>query len=134
MIFFAGIPVLFYVLIAYNAVVFFLTNTALDTTLLSIPMLSGGILLFNVSELLLVLGIFALYIEVLKSTRTTNASIIDHVFSMLLFIIFLVEFLVVKQAATSTFFLLMLMQMLDVIAGFTISITAARRDMSVGEH
>ena len=134
MIFFASTPVLFYIFLAYNGVVFLLTGISLQTTLLTIPMLSGATLSFTVSELLLVLGICALYIELLKSTRTTTASIIDHVFSMLLFIAFLIEFLLVKQAATSTFFLLMLIQMLDVIAGFTISITAARRDMSFGQQ
>jgi hypothetical protein len=51
---------------------------------------------------------------------------------MVVFVLFLIEFLVVKDCGTSTFFILGLMSLLDVIAGFTVSIVAARRDFSFG--
>jgi hypothetical protein len=133
MLFFAAIPTLLYVFIAYNFIVL-VSHLSLQNPLLQFSMLSGGHLSFNLSDLLLILGILALYIELIKSTRTNTASVLDHVFSMLLFVLFLVEFLLVKTAASSTFFILMLMQMLDVIAGFSISITAARRDMSFDQN
>jgi hypothetical protein len=50
---------------------------------------------------------------------------------MVLFIAMLVEFLLVKQAGTSTFFLLMITSLVDVIAGFTVSVRTAQRDMLV---
>ena len=50
---------------------------------------------------------------------------------MLVFIAFLIEFLMVPAAGT-TFLVLALMSLLDVIAGFSISIFAARRDMAIG--
>ncbi|MDN3721134.1 hypothetical protein QW131_22865 [Roseibium salinum] len=37
---------------------------------------------------------------------------------MLVFVAYLVEFLIVQQAATSLFFILMLISLIDVIAGF----------------
>ena len=61
------------------------------------------------------------------------ASVIDHSMSTLVFIIFLVEFLTVKGAGNSTFLILGLMSLFDVIAGFTVTIVAARRDFAVGE-
>jgi hypothetical protein len=37
----------------------------------------------------------------------------------------------VKQAATGTFFLLMVISFVDVIGGFSVTISAARRDIQV---
>ena len=51
---------------------------------------------------------------------------------MVVFIAVLVEFLMVKQAATSTFFLILVACLIDVIAGYTIGIRVARRDLSIG--
>jgi hypothetical protein len=47
---------------------------------------------------------------------------------MIVFVACLILFLIWDRAATSTFFLLMLMAMTDVIAGFSVTINAARRD------
>jgi len=82
-------------------------------------------------DLLLVVGIIMLFIEVLKSTQTARNSIIEHMLSMVLFVVFLVEFLLVGAAASSVFFLLMVMSAIDVVAGFTVSITSASRDVSM---
>jgi hypothetical protein len=68
----------------------------------------------------------------LKATRTGGATIIDHAFSMMVFVACLILFLIWDRAATSTFFLLMLMAMTDVIAGFSVTINAARRNDDVG--
>ena len=49
----------------------------------------------------------------------------DHVLAMLLFVVMLVEFLLVKSAGTSTFFLLLIISLVDVLAGFIIGIRGA---------
>jgi hypothetical protein len=49
---------------------------------------------------------------------------------MIVFVVCLILFLIWDRAASSTFFLLMLMAMIDVIAGFSVTINAARRDCS----
>jgi hypothetical protein len=54
--------------------------------------------------------------------------VLDHTLSTLVFVAYLVEFLTVQGCGTSTFFVLGLMALLDVISGFTVSIVAARRD------
>ncbi len=51
---------------------------------------------------------------------------------MILFIAALVEFMVVPQAATSVFFLILTALLIDVIAGFTIGIRVAKRDIGFG--
>jgi hypothetical protein len=52
--------------------------------------------------------------------------------STALFVVFLIEFLLAGAAASSVFFLLMVMAIVDVVAGFTISITGAGRDVTMG--
>jgi hypothetical protein len=53
------------------------------------------------------------------------------VLSMAVFILMLIEFLLVKQAGTSTFFLLMMVSIVDVIAGFIVTLRTAQRDFTV---
>ena len=43
----------------------------------------------------------------------------------------LIEFLLVGAAASSVFFILMMMTIFDVVAGFTVSITSAGRDVTM---
>ena len=85
----------------------------------------------DLGEGLVALGLVFMFFEILKSTRTSSASVIDHVLSTFIFIAFLVEFLVVSAAATSVFFLLMLMAAIDLMAGFSVSIRSAGRDISL---
>jgi hypothetical protein len=73
-----------------------------------------------------------LFVEILKATYTTTASLVDHGLSMVLFIFALIAFLMVPQAATSVFFLLLVALVIDVIAGFTIGIRVAKRDIGFG--
>jgi hypothetical protein len=51
---------------------------------------------------------------------------------MLVFIAFLVEFLLVQDAATQVFFIMMIIALIDVIGGFAVSIRSAGRDVSIG--
>ena len=132
---FRAIPLFILLLIAYNLSMLFGDgdiNARLASQMYAVDLISGARWSFTVSDLYIILGVLTLYIEVFKSTRTGVSSVIDHSLSMVVFIIFLVEFLVVKDCGTSTFFILGLMSLLDVIAGFTVSIAAARRDFAVG--
>jgi hypothetical protein len=58
-------------------------------------------------------------------------TIIVHMLAAVLFAAMLVEFLLVKQAATATFFLLLLLSFVDMLAGFTISIRTAQRNIEI---
>jgi len=129
---FTAIPLFAVLLVVYNIhMLLGDVNASLASNLYEMGLLSGAQWSFSLSDLYLSLGVIALYIEVFKSTRTGAASIIDHSLSMLVFIVFIIEFLTVKACGTSTFFILGLMSLLDVIAGFTVSIVAARRDFNL---
>lgn len=96
-----------------------------------IPMVSGTPWAVTWGDLMLVLGLVCLFFEVLKSTNTGRSSVVEHMLSTALFIIFLIEFLLVGYCASSVFFILMIMAIFDVVAGFTVSITSAGRDVTM---
>jgi hypothetical protein len=102
----------------------------LEGVLLDVTLLSGAPWVFRVGHLLLALSLLGLYFEMLKATRTSTGSVPDHVLSMLVAGIYLVEFITVRGCGTSIFMLLGLIAVIDVMAGFTISIVAARRDLA----
>ncbi|MBI1208799.1 MAG: hypothetical protein GC191_16125 [Azospirillum sp.] len=128
---FRAIPLLVIVFVIYN-VIAFTAPGMLSTPVLPFTLPSGSPWKLSVSELISAFGLILLYLEILKSTRTSLASVIDHAMSLLLFIVCLIEFLVAAPASTGTFFLITLMTLLDVVAGFTVTISAARRDIDVG--
>lgn len=87
-------------------------------------------------DIVVLLGLITLYIEIFKSTRTSSISIIDHTLSTIVFVAYLVSWMVfpwtIGEKSNSTFLLLTVMSFIDVIAGFTITIAAARRDFAMG--
>lgn len=106
--------------------------SALSTTIFQMPMVSGGKWVFETGDGILFAGMIMLFIEIIKSTNSKTFSLINHGLSMAIFVLSLVAFLLVRNFATSVFFLLLLMMLLDVIAGFLVTIVTARRDFGVG--
>jgi uncharacterized membrane protein YobD (UPF0266 family) len=125
-----GFPLLLIPFALYN-IVAFLFRTDMGTTLFTVRMMSGGEWAVSISDVLLVIGILMLFVEILKSTRIGNRSIVDHMLSLVLLLVMLAEFIMVRAAATSTFFLLSAMSLVDVVAGFTITIRTAQRDIGI---
>ena len=86
----------------------------------------------TMGQLLILISVLILYVELLKSTQTSQVSIIDHTLSTFVAIGYFGFFLSKHWAANDIFLIIMSMSFLDVIAGFTITITTARRDFSLG--
>lgn len=108
------------------------TGDPFATGIFSVTMMSGGVWTMTAGELLVVIALVLLFIEMMKSTRTSSASIVDHLLSTFVFVAFLVEFLLVRGAAHPIFFTLMVITLIDVLAGFSVSIRSAGRDLNVG--
>ena len=98
--------------------------------LFALPMMSGGVWRATLADGLIAIALVLLFIEIMKSTRTSNRSIIDHVLSLFVFVAFLVEFLLVDRATNSLFFTLMMIALVDVLAGFSVTIRASGRDVN----
>ena len=130
------IPVLIYNVIAWSGSAFTSVDAVrarMDKDFLEVPMASGTLWHITPGHALIAVSLLMLFFELLKSTGTGRAAIVNHAFSMVLFIICLVEFLMFPAFATSVFFLIMMMTLLDVMAGFIVTIISARRDFGVGD-
>lgn len=133
-----SIPLIAIPLVLYNVVVLFGGSMApsdvLATRLFSLPVLSapGAAWPFTWADAIMLVTLIVLFVEILKSTYTSAASLLDHGLSMLVFIVCLVEFLIVPKAATSLFFFITVATLIDVIAGYTIGIRVAKRDLQIG--
>ncbi|MBO6919537.1 MAG: hypothetical protein JJ858_13990 [Rhizobiaceae bacterium] len=128
------IPLMIIPLILYNVVMLGPGSGigGLENHILEISMLSGATWILNVGDLFILIALVLLFIEILKATRTGAFSVVDHLLSTFVFIAFLLEFLLVQGAATQVFFILMAIAFIDVIAGFSVSIRSAGRDVSIG--
>jgi hypothetical protein len=129
--FFIGFPLLLITFAIFNIIAFLMPGVSFTEPLFTIPMLSGAQWAVSVSDLLLLLALVLLFLEILKATRFGMKSIVDHMLSLLLFIAMLIEFIMVAPAANSTFFILMMISFVDVVAGFSVSIRTAQRDLAV---
>jgi len=128
-----ALPLIVIGLIIYSVVVLLGGTAVLAKPVLpEITLPSGGKWTMTWSDLVLVVTILLLFVEILKATYTTSASLVDHGLSMLVFVACLLVFLLVPQYATSTFFLITVTTLVDVIAGYTIGIRVARRDFQIG--
>lgn len=131
----ANIPLLIVPFILYNLGLVGLSGAASEPwsqTVFSLTMMSGGVFSMTLADLLVLVALVMLFVEIMKSTRTSSASVIDHLLSTFVFVAFLVEFLLVEGAATSLFFVLMAISLVDVLAGFSVSLRAAGRDVHLG--
>ncbi len=104
----------------------------LNERFMGLPMISGVEWVLTKGDGIVLLAVIFLFLEILKSTSTGTATIINHGISLFLFIVCLVLFLLQKNFATSTFFIVMAMTLLDVLAGVIVTIVSARRDFGVG--
>ncbi|MEP2942563.1 MAG: hypothetical protein ABJM86_12350 [Hyphomicrobiales bacterium] len=95
-------------------------------------MISGATFSLTRGGMIVTIALSLLFIEILKATRTARSTIIDHLLSTLIFIIYLIQFIVDPAAATTTYFICLMVALLDVIAGYSISIRVASRDVTLG--
>jgi hypothetical protein len=123
-----AVPLLGFVLVLANMLA--LLGEGFDTELLKFAMTSGTDMRLDAGDLVVVSGLFLLYVEIFKATRTSNASIVDHVASLAVFVVALVEFLLLPRFAHGAFLALLVMCLIDVIAGFTVTLSSARRDFN----
>ena len=139
---FAAFPLLALPVLAYNLLALTVAGgfggsgapERMSAQLFSIRTASHTLWPVSLADLLLAGALVVLFIELLKSTTSRQVAIVNHSLSMILFIICLVEFLLIPAFATSAFFLLTLMVLLDVLAGFIVTIVASRREIEFSDR
>ncbi|MBA4782931.1 MAG: hypothetical protein H2045_06895 [Rhizobiales bacterium] len=134
MAFLRNFPLLVLPLILYNLLSFGLMRVAgpiWQGPALSLPMISGADFILSRGDLLILFALGLLFFEILKATRTARATIVDHLLSTLVFVAYLIQFIVDPRAATFPFFTCLMIAFLDVVAGYSISIRVASRDVTL---
>lgn len=122
-----AVPLLGFVVVLSNVLA--LLGDGFDTELLKFAMTSGADMRLDAGDLVVLFGLVLLYFEVFKATRSSNASILDHIASLAVFVVALIEFLLLPAFAHGAFLALLVMALIDVIAGFTVTPRSARRDI-----
>ncbi len=101
--------------------------------LFALTMISGAKWSPTIGDLFVIFGVVLMFAETVKSTRSSVISNLENTLSMLVFVVYLILFIVLPAAGTSTFLILTLMSLLDALGGFIVSNTAARRDVNVNQ-
>jgi len=112
-----SIPLFLYVLVAANVVMLTgpLDEPVINIILIEFLLPSGRLLIITVSDAFILASVLFLYVETFKATRTSVISIIDHFFSLLVFVAFMT-----------------VASLMDVVMGFTVTISTAKRDFAIG--
>ncbi|MCL2430298.1 MAG: hypothetical protein FWD12_13795 [Alphaproteobacteria bacterium] len=131
-----SVPLLIFPFALYNIIVFFMPGFSWNGEVWRVYMISGGEWAITPGDAIVAGSVFILLIDMLRSARHSGRrTILDHVLSMVLFVVMLIEFMAIKAVVSSTFFLLLVISFVDVAGGFAVSIRAAvaRRDVLMSE-
>jgi hypothetical protein len=79
---------------------------------------------------LIVFAVICLFVEILKSTKPSNAAMVDNALSVGTFVICLIFFILVPGFATTEFFIIMIMALLDFLAGMVVMVSTAQRTVA----
>ncbi len=128
-----NVPLLIVPFIVYNIQIFLGGIDRWNHEVFTLNMISNQAWTMTLGDLMICVALFLLFFEIIKATRINANSIVDHLLSTFVFIAYLVEFLLVPGAAHSVFFMLMVIALIDVLAGFSVSIRSATRDVTLGD-
>ena len=126
-----GFPLLLIPFAVYNMIVFLTPGVSWTSPVTTVHMMSGQDWVLTWEDILLAFAIFLLWVELIKSARIGARGAVDHILAVALFVAMLIEFLLVQKAATSTFFLLMAIALIDALAGFVVGMRTAGRQIEV---
>jgi hypothetical protein len=115
-----GFPLLLIPLAIYNIIVFLMPGVSLAEPLLKLTLMSGAEWPLTLSDMLLALGILLLLLEVIKGARPGAKYLTDHLLSLIIFGGAAAEFLLWPRFASSTYFLLALLSLVDFLSGIAL--------------
>jgi hypothetical protein len=111
-----GFPLLLIPFAIYNIIAFLIPSVMWADVVSTVHMVSGTDWTMSAGDMLVTFAIVLLCGEVIQSTRVGLRTVAAHALSLILFLAMLIEFILVKEAATATFFLLLVVSFVDVPA------------------
>jgi hypothetical protein len=91
---------------------------------------SGDLWSISTGDVFVVTALVLLFVE-LVSAGARTVSLINHALSLIVLLVCVVEFLLVQGCGTPEFLFITLIVAVDVVAGYSISVRLARRDLAV---
>ncbi|MGY2901894.1 hypothetical protein [Bradyrhizobium sp. URHC0002] len=124
-----GFPLLLIPLAIYNIIVFLMPDLSFTDPLVKLTLMSGADWSVTLSDVLLTLAILLLLAEVIKGARPGAKYLTDHLLSLIVFGAAAAEFLLWPKFATSTFFLMTALSLVDFLSG--LALRTRRRAVAV---
>jgi hypothetical protein len=115
-----GFPLLLIPLAICNIIVFLMPGVLLTEPVFTLALVSGVALPVTLGDVLLALGIVLLLLEIIKSSRAGGKYLTDHVLALMVFGGAAVEFVMLPQFGTSTYFMLTLLALVDFLSGIAL--------------
>src|SRR5258707_3159373 len=115
-----GFPLLLIPLAIYNIIAFLMPSLSFAEPLVRLKLVSGAEWPITLSDVMLALGILLLLHEVIKGARPGGKYLTDHLLSLLVFGASAAEFVLWPKFGTSTYFLLVLLSMVDFFSGIAL--------------
>jgi hypothetical protein len=129
-------PFTLFPLVIFNVIAFVVpgmdTGLGWATPQFELRLFSGAVWQVTAGDLMILFGLVCLFFEMLRATIATRGALTNHLASVVVLIVYAVEFLVVARCGNSTFLLLTAIALLDVLAGFAVSLRVASRDLTIG--
>jgi hypothetical protein len=115
-----GFPLLLIPLAIYNIIAFLMPSVSFADPLVKLKLVSGVEWPITLSDVMLSLGILLLLHEVIKGARPGGKYVTDHLLSLIVFGASAAEFVLWPKFGTSTYFLLVLLAMVDFFSGIAL--------------
>jgi hypothetical protein len=123
-----GAPLLVIPFAIYNIIAFLMPGVSWSAPLTHLLLMSGAEWTMSVGDILVTFTVLILIVEVIKFARIGTRSFVDHALALLLLFGMTAEFVWVTQAATATFFLMLVIAFVEAAGGIGVSLrTRARR-------
>jgi hypothetical protein len=131
-----AVPLLAFPAILYAAVALTMEQGAvrasLDESFFVGTLPSGAIFEVTRGHALTMLAAGLLFLEIVKSTHATTASIVENGLAFFCFTVAFILFLLHSAFGTIEFALIMAMMLIDFMAGFIVMTISSRRDVGYG--
>src|SRR5450631_2742436 len=126
-----GAPLLVIPFAIYNIIAFLMPGVSWSAPLTHLQLMSGADWTMSVGDILVTFTVLILIVEVIKFARIGTRSFVDHTLALLLLFGMTAEFVWVTQAATATFFLMLVIAFVEAAGGIGVSLRTRPRELVI---
>jgi hypothetical protein len=122
-----GAPLLVIPFAIYNIIAFLMPGVSWSAPVTHLHLMSGAEWTMSVGDILVAFTALILIVEVIKFACIGTRSIVDHMLALLLLLGMSAEFVWITQAATASFFLMLVTAFVEAAGGIGVSLRSRAR-------